>query len=118
MAARRKANQYAEEFSEPSLWRKIGKYAAAAGKQIVEKVLVLFYCMRDKDTPAWAKTVIIGALGYFILPTDAIPDIIPVVGYTDDMGALAMAMGLVAMHIKPEHHTAAKEKLKQWFGES
>ena len=110
-------NEYGKEFSEPSLWTKLGKYAVTAGKQVVEKVLTLYYCMLDRDTPAWAKAVIVGALGYFIMPLDAIPDLTPVAGYADDLGALAAAAGMVAIHIKPEHHKKAKEKLKQWFGD-
>ena len=50
-----------------------------AGKEVIEKALILYYCLQDDDTPAWAKTTIIGALGYFISPIDAIPDLVPVV---------------------------------------
>ncbi len=106
---------YSKEYSELSLWEKIGKYALAAGKGTIEKVLVLYYCLQDSDTPAWAKGIIIAALGYFILPLDAIPDFTPVVGYADDLGALAAASGAVLMHIKPEHEAQAKQKLTQWF---
>ena len=69
----------------------------------------------DKDTPVWAKTVLIGALGYFICPIDAVPDLIPVGGYADDAGAIAAALGLVAAHIKPEHRDIAKQKAEEWF---
>ena len=107
---------YSEEYSEDSFWIKVGKYAVAAGRATIEKALVLYYCLQDPDTPAWAKTVIIGALGYFILPTDLIPDFTLGVGYADDLGALAGAAGAVFVHIKPEHNAQAKEKLSQWFG--
>jgi uncharacterized membrane protein YkvA (DUF1232 family) len=66
-------------------------------------------------TPVGAKSIIVGALGYFISPVDAIPDIIPVAGYTDDLGVLTMAFATVAMHVKDVHGDMAKEKLKQWF---
>ena len=95
---------------------KVKKYAIEAGKEIIEKALILYYCLIDPDTPAWAKTVIIGALGYFIVPLDAIPDFTPVVGYSDDLGALAIAFAIVAAHIKSEHKEMAQEKLKVWFG--
>ena len=109
---------YSKEYSQPSLWEKIGKYALVAGKGTIEKVLVLYYCLQDSDTPVWARGIIIAALGYFILPLDAIPDFTPMIGYADDLGALAAASGTVLMHIKPEHEEQAKQKLTQWFGEN
>lgn len=69
----------------------------------------------DSDTPVWAKGIIFAALGYFISPVDAIPDITPVIGYTDDLGVLVAALAAVASHIKEEHTAKAKETLKQWF---
>ena len=73
--------------------------------------------MQKPLTPGWAKATIIGALGYFISPIDAIPDITPVVGYADDLGALALAITAVAMFIDDDIKTKAREKLKEWFGE-
>jgi len=57
-------------------------------------------------------------LVYFILPTDAIPDAIPVVGYSDDLGALAAAVGAVVMHITDEVKERAQTKMRDWFGDS
>ena len=102
-------------YQEKSLWKKIGKYALVAGKDVITRCLVLYYCMMDKDTPAWAKTTILSALAYFISPLDAIPDFVPAVGYGDDLGALGVAMASVAFHIKQEHRELAEEKLKNWF---
>lgn len=107
---------YGKKYSDKSLWGKLRRFAVSAGRQVIEKTLVLYYCFQDPDTPKWAKTVIAGALGYFIAPLDAIPDITPIVGFTDDLGALAMAFGIVAVHVKRQHHQQASEKLKQWFG--
>lgn len=102
-------------FSVPNLFGKIGKYAKVAGKEIVEKVLILYYCWQDPDTPAQQKAIIVGALAYFILPLDAIPDGIPGLGYTDDLGILAAAFAAVAISIKAEHKEKAREKIKEWF---
>ena len=74
-------------------------------------VLTLYYCLLDPDTPAKAKAVIVSALGYFIFPMDAIFDAVPVVGYSDDLGVLALALAAVLMHIKPEHWYLAREKI-------
>lgn len=102
-------------YSDESFWQKATTYASAAGKEVIEMALKLYYAMKDSDTPAWAKTVILGALAYFILPADAVPDVIPG-GYTDDLGALAAAAWTVAQHIKESHVEMAKNTLERWFG--
>ena len=71
---------------------------------------MLYYCCLDGDTPVWAKTVIVSALGYFITPLDAIPDLMPGVGFADDLGAVALAMATVLAHVKPEHTAARRKK--------
>ena len=74
------------QYSDASFWEKLKQYAVVAGREVVETALKLFYCMQDADTPKWAKTVIGGALLYFIMPVDAVPDFLPG-GYVDDLGA-------------------------------
>jgi uncharacterized membrane protein YkvA (DUF1232 family) len=106
---------FEDRYSEKGFWAKLRDFALAAGAAVVEKALALYYCALDPETPAWARTIAIGALGYFILPLDAIPDTIPVVGYSDDLGVLIAAMGAITAHIKPEHYERAKETLKRWF---
>ncbi len=106
---------YSDEYSESSFWNKVKKYSQKAGLEVIEKALVLFYCLKDSDTPSWAKSVILATLGYFILPADSIPDLTPFVGFGDDLGALAAAIGIVGLHIKQEHRDKAKTKLKEWF---
>jgi uncharacterized membrane protein YkvA (DUF1232 family) len=103
-------------YSERSFWGKLGASAAKAGKKAVAHALELYYTMHEPETPAWAKSVILGALGYFILPADAVPDMLPAVGFTDDLGVLAAALATVEMHITPEIRSRAAEKLSQWFG--
>jgi uncharacterized membrane protein YkvA (DUF1232 family) len=109
--------KYSEEYSEDSFWKKLRHYALVAGKEVVEKALTLYETLKDGDTPAWAKGVIIASLGYFISPADAIPDAIPLAGYADDLGGLAAALAAVAMHVKDEHVAAAKKTLAKWFGD-
>jgi uncharacterized membrane protein YkvA (DUF1232 family) len=58
----------------------------------------------------------IGALGYFIFPLDVIPDMIPAIGYTDDLAILASVMSLSALNIPPEAKQRANEKVREWFG--
>lgn len=108
-------NKYEKAFNNDSFWDKTKKFAKAAGEKVLEPALKLYYSAQDHDTPAWAKTTIYGALGYFISPIDTIPDFTPVVGYSDDLGVLVAATAAIAAHIKNEHTSKAKEKLKEWF---
>ena len=106
--------QYSGQFSNTAFWKKLARHARAAGKRIVEEALVLYYAWNDPEVPAWAKAAIIGALGYFISPLDAIPDIIPVVGYSDDATVLAAAVLLVKAWLKEEHRQRARETMSRW----
>lgn len=105
----------AHQYSDSSFWAKLKAYAIVAGKEVVELALKLYYCMKDEDTPKWAKTVIGGALLYFIVPIDAVPDLLPG-GYVDDLGALSGAVMTVAIHIKEIHAAKARAKMTEWFG--
>ena len=106
------------EYTETSFWDKLKNFALKAGSEVIEKALFLYYAAQRPETPTWARTVIFGALAYFISPVDAIPDVIPVAGFTDDLGALAAAIGVVSMYITDEVKAQARQKLNQWFGSS
>lgn len=107
---------YEDSYSDASFWAKVKKYGKAAGRNVLDPAARLYYSGMDSATPVWARSTIAGALGYFISPLDAIPDITPVVGYTDDFGVLTLAVATVAAHITPEHKKKAREKLREWFG--
>ena len=111
-------SDYSDNYNETGFWDKLTQFAKSAGREVVEKALVLFYAASDPDTPKRAKAIIFSALGYFILPLDAIPDFTPILGFSDDLGAMALALATVAAHIKPEHRQAAKRKANEWFGEA
>ena len=90
------------------------KVARVAGKlPFVEDLLAAYYCAFDRQTPMQTRVVLLGALAYFVLPFDAIPDILPVFGFADDAAVLAAAMKLVMDSIKPEHYDAARRKLTE-----
>ncbi|KAA0581892.1 DUF1232 domain-containing protein [Azospirillum sp. B21] len=109
-------SKFAPDYSEGSFWDKIKNYASSAGRDAILMALKLYYCLQSPKTPAWAKSVVIGALGYFISPIDAIPDLLPVIGYSDDIGVLAAAIAAVAAHIDDEIVAKAEEQLRRWFG--
>ncbi len=100
-------------YSGPALWRTLGRVAVAAGRQTLTTALVLFYCLKDHDTPAWARGVIVGALGYLILPLDMVPDLIPGAGYGDDWGAIVVALATVAAYIKDDHKARARVQVER-----
>lgn len=108
-------NQYRKEFSEEDFWKKISKYAKQAGREVVEKSLCIYYVTRKPETPQWAKATAYGALGYFIAPIDAIPDLTPFIGYSDDLGVLAMAIATLAYYMDDEVKKKAKDKTSEWF---
>ena len=107
-----------QSYSAEGFWDKLAKFAKEAGREVVEKALQLYYAAQAPETPTQAKIVIYSALAYFILPTDAVPDLIPVAGYTDDLGALAAAFATVAAYITPEIVEKSKEKADEWFGQA
>lgn len=108
--------KYEKKYSEEGFWKKLEKYAKDAGYQIVFTALKLYYAARRPETPAWAKASIFGALGYFILPFDLIWDFIPIVGYSDDLSVLLLAVGAVSLYISDDVERQAKETLAKWFG--
>jgi len=109
-------DDFSGHYSESSFWDKLLHFAKQAGREVVHKALILYYVGNDPATPMWAKGVITAALGYFIFPLDAIPDITPFIGYADDLGALAAALAAIASCITKEHIDKATAKLNEWFG--
>jgi uncharacterized membrane protein YkvA (DUF1232 family) len=103
-------------YSAPQLWKKLSHCALVAGRRTVLTAVTLYHCLRDKDTPAWAKGVIVGALGYLVLPVDMVPDIIPGAGYGDDWAALVAALATVSVYVKDIHKVKAAAQTEKLFG--
>ncbi|MEY3052598.1 MAG: hypothetical protein RLY31_2383 [Bacteroidota bacterium] len=107
---------YRHFFSERLFFRKMSRYFRTAGQKTVHSALLLYYAYRRKETPQWAKNVILGVLGYFLAPIDALPDISPFVGYTDDLGVLTLGLATIACYINDEVRRSADAKSAEWFG--
>ncbi len=107
-----------EEFSVGGFWNVVGKLSKRGGRKLLSSALTLFFCLKDPVTPAWAKTVILGALGYLIFPMDFIPDAIVGPGFTDDWGVILGAMASVIAHIKEEHREKASGLAERILGRS
>lgn len=110
-------NKFEAAYSENSFWDKLKHYAKTAGREVVEKALLLFYAAQEEKAPAWAKGTIAAALGYFIVPLDAITDLAPVVGYADDLGVLVLAIAAVASYINDDVRAKTAQRMRDWFGE-
>ena len=96
-------------------WRKLKQVSAKL--PFVEDLLAAYYCAFDRQTPRHVQVALLGAVAYFILPFDFIPDMLPVLGFTDDAAILATAIRMVAAHITPEHREAARAALKRGLTE-
>jgi uncharacterized membrane protein YkvA (DUF1232 family) len=92
-------------------WPKFKRFAARL--PFAEDLVAAYFCAFDRDTPRRVQIALIGALAYFVLPFDFIPDMLPLVGFTDDAAVLATAIRLVAVHITPLHREAARHVLSR-----
>ena len=97
-------------------WIKFKKVVARL--PFAEDLLAAYYCAFDRQTPRHVQAALLGAIAYFILPFDFIPDMLPVLGFTDDAAVLATAIRMVASHITPEHREAARAALKRGVPEN
>ena len=98
-----------EDAVRRGFWRKARRFAARV--PFAEDLLAAYYCAFDRDTPMQVKAALLGALAYFVLPFDMMPDVMPMLGFADDAAVLATALRLVASHLRPEHRDAARRVL-------
>ena len=109
--------KYQDRYNEQDFIAKVTKAAKKAGIKVVYLALILYYVLKSPKVKMADKGKIWGALGYFILPIDLIPDFVPIAGYTDDLAALLWAFYSVAKNVTPEIESQAKQKLHDWFGD-
>ena len=91
--------------------------AKKAGKIIIQNALTLYYTM-NSDAPKWVKVIIAMALAYLVAPIDSIPDLIPVLGFSDDLGLLITVLSKIAIHIKDESRQQARQDVDRIFDEN
>ena len=112
-----KLEQYSAHFDEKAFWEKLKVFARKAGIKVAYAALLLYYVLKNPATTKKDRAKILGALGYFILPLDLIPDFIPIAGFTDDLAALTWCVYCVIKNITPEVKAQAAAKLHEWFGD-
>lgn len=108
-------SKYADNYSEENLLHKISKFGAHIGLELLYKVAQLWCVLQKPEVPAKDKALIMGALGYLISPLDFIPDLTPVLGYSDDLVAITFALLKVQGYIDEEVDARAKELLAKVF---
>ena len=96
-------------------WAKVRRVAAAL--PFAEDLLAAYYCAFDRATPRHVQAALVGALAYFVLPFDIVPDVLPLIGFTDDAAVLITTVRIVAGHMRPEHRIAARASLARMKGE-
>jgi len=89
--------------------------ARTAGVRVVYSALLLYFIMKDEHVSVRTKVLIAAALGYFIFPADAIPDLFPLMGFTDDLGVLIFALSQIRNNLTPEIREKAGTQLLNWF---
>jgi uncharacterized membrane protein YkvA (DUF1232 family) len=100
-----------EERVRRRFWQKVRRVAVQL--PFAEDLLAAWYCAFDRETPTEVRAALIGALAYFVLPFDAMPDVMPMLGFADDAAVLATALRLVANHLLPEHRAAAQRAIER-----
>lgn len=108
MDAMRKATRD-EESLKRKFWEKLRRTAGHV--PFAEDLVAAFYCATDPKTPSRVRLILLGAVAYFVLPTDAVADFLPLLGFADDAAVLAAAITQVAGSISKEHRQKAREAL-------
>ena len=106
--------KYSTYYSENKFWQKVQRIAKKVGATVIRPVFLLYYLLHDKDVPLHHKAYVIGALGYFILPFDLIPEsILPVIGFTDDVAVMGLVLKIVKDSVTPEIKAKADDKVME-----
>ena len=109
--------KYEQHYNDSSFLDKVTKYGKLIGITALYKAVQLWFVLQKPDVPAGTKVVIMGALGYLIAPLDFLPDLLPVLGYTDDIVAITFALIKVQGYIDEEVERKSKKLLTKIFGE-
>jgi uncharacterized membrane protein YkvA (DUF1232 family) len=114
------APQYKRHYNEDKFWQKLRKHARKWGDKLLYPAMMLYCMMKSPNVSLRDKTIIAGALGYLILPLDAVPDFIPMLGIVDDISAIMLALKTLNKDLTPEIRDEARREtdrlLKQYNG--
>lgn len=109
--------KYGTYYSDNRFWKKIERVAKKVGATVLLPVFTLYYMLQNDKVPLKHKAYIVGALGYFILPIDFLPDgILPVIGFTDDIAVMTLVLNLVKDSVTPEIKAQAGQRVVEIMG--
>lgn len=109
--------KYGSYYSDNRFWKKIEWVAKKVGATVLLPVFTLYYMLQDDKVSLQHKAYIVGALGYFILPIDLIPDgILPIIGFTDDIAVMTLVLKLVDTSVTPEIKARANARVSEIMG--
>ena len=117
MKAPRNLEKYSPNYDTDKFLKKLRRTLRRLGARAAYYALILYYAMQDPQISRKDKTLILGALGYFLLPLDLIPDFLPAIGFTDDIAALGYAVYKVIHCVTPLVKSQAENKVYEWFGD-
>ncbi len=104
------------DFNEDSFASKVVSLPRWAGRTVLEQAFLLYELLRDPNVPVWAKAIIAAALALFVCPCDACPDILPLVGFTDDGVVMAGAIAQLDVHVREAHRKKARRRARELLG--
>jgi len=107
--------KYTSYFTDGKFWEKMKGVAKKIGLKATSYALILYYVLKKDEVPLTDKMLITGCLGYFILPLDLVPDLIPVVGYSDDIAGMIFAVKRCMKYVDDEIKENVSDKLVSWF---
>lgn len=105
-----------ETFLKSSILASLRKKIKHISSGLLYAALLMYYAFRRSETPAWAKRIVMGVFVYLFAPIDAIPDLTPLIGYTDDMGVMLYGLVLIAAYVNEEVRQSARRTLESWIG--
>lgn len=108
---------YSRHYTDDAFWSKLRTLPSSAGRALLLKALLLWELLLAPEAPAWVRAAILGVLGYLILPLDAVPDVLPVVGYADDAAAMTALLVHVDHLVGDDLKLRAEERLERLLGE-
>lgn len=109
--------KYKRWFDEQTFSKTLLRIAKKSGIKVVYTALLMFFAYKRPETPSWAKRIVIGVLGYLFAPIDLIPDLSPIVGFTDDLAFLSLGLITIAGYVNKDVREKSKAQLKKWFGD-
>lgn len=110
-----KINSFSGKYNESMFWSGLQKICSTVGKEVVYKVLQLYYVLQKDSVPTSQKVLIMGALAYLVSPVDVVPDCIPVVGWLDDVAAIGVVLSQISKYVDREINDKVEDKIEELF---